>query len=421
MNVLAVIPARGGSKGIPRKNLKLLAGKPLLAHSILHAKQTPSITRIVVSTDDDEIADVARQWGAEVVHRPTEISGDKASSESALLHTLDWLRANENYEPDLVVFLQATSPCRQPGEIQPAIDMLQRDGADSLLSVGPVHGFVWRVEKDGATRSFSYDHLHRPRRQDAPEDLIENGSFYIFKPWVLLQFNNRLGGKIALYRMSVLDSFQIDEPGDFELLEVIMRYRDTQQKEKAESRTGPLSVVNSQWSQIKLLVLDFDGVLTDNRVLVSEDGTEAVACSREDGLGLEMLRQVGKVQVVVISKEKNPVVPARCRKLNIPCIHACDNKLATLRQLAADPSSILKDVAPASSSPAFCFPLPAFKSEEIAYVGNDVNDLECLQWAGLPIAVADATPEVLAAAKYVTRKSGGQGAIREICDALVKT
>jgi YrbI family 3-deoxy-D-manno-octulosonate 8-phosphate phosphatase len=147
-------------------------------------------------------------------------------------------------------------------------------------------------------------------------------------------------------------------------------------------------------------VLDFDGVLTDNRVLVQEDGTEAVYCSREDGLGLEMLRKSGRVKVVVISKEKNPVVAARCRKLGIECIQSCDDKLVQLKQKVESRK---------------------LKQEAIAYVGNDVNDLECLRWVGLPIAVCDAAPEVLAVAKWKTAKPGGHGAVREICDLLLKS
>ena len=314
LQILAIIPARGGSKGIPRKNVRLIAGKPLVAHSIAHAKQAVGVTRIVVSTDDPEITAVCREWGAEVVRRPAQISGDKASSETALLHTLDWLLTTEHYEPDLVVFLQATSPCRSPGAIQAAIDTLKKENADSLLSVGPAHGFVWRVEKDGATRSFSYDHLNRPRRQDAPEDLIENGSIYIFKPWVLRKFNNRLGGKIAIYRMSALDSFQIDEPDDFELLDYLMRYRGGIGQEIEDGRWkmagGPPlpSPISHLLSSAKLLVLDFDGVMTDNRVLVSEDGKESVLCDRGDGLGIGMLKAAG-IQVVVISKERIPSSP----------------------------------------------------------------------------------------------------------------
>ena len=110
LKTLAIIPARGGSKGIPRKNVRLVAGKPLVAHSIEHARNTPAIQRVIVSTDDQEIADVARQYGAEVVLRPADISGDTATSESALVHVLDTLKEQENYEPDRVVFLQCKPP-----------------------------------------------------------------------------------------------------------------------------------------------------------------------------------------------------------------------------------------------------------------------------------------------------------------------
>jgi N-acylneuraminate cytidylyltransferase len=223
-NILAIIPARGGSKGIPKKNIRPIAGKPLLAYSIEQAWGTPSITRVVVSTDDPEIKAVAQTYRAEVVDRPAEISGDTASSESALLHVLDHLRQQEGYEPDLVVFLQATSPLRQPDDIQRAIDTLRRENADSLLSVTAFHGFVWRIE-DGRATSFNYDYQHRPRRQDAPEDVMENGSIYVFKPWVLWEKKNRLGGKIAVHRMSVLDSFQVDEPDDLILIEQLLAIR----------------------------------------------------------------------------------------------------------------------------------------------------------------------------------------------------
>ena len=149
-------------------------------------------------------------------------------------------------------------------------------------------------------------------------------------------------------------------------------------------------------AQIRLLVLDFDGVLTDNRVLVHEDGTEAVFCHRGDGLGLERLRDAG-VEAIVLSKEKNPVVGARCRKLNLGCYQGEEEKLEKLIQICADRS------------------LP---SSQVAYVGNDINDLECIAWVGVGIAVADAMPSVLAAADFVTEQAGGFGAVREVCDLL---
>jgi N-acylneuraminate cytidylyltransferase len=401
--ILSIIPARGGSKGIPGKNIRPVGGKPLLAWSIEQARQTSRISRVFVSTDSPEIAAVASNYGADIIERPPEISGDAASSESCLVHALDYLKAKENLEPDLVVFLQPTSPLREADDIQKAIETLEREQADSLFSACRVEGFVWRVEKDGTPRSFTYDHKNRPRRQDAPEDLIENGSIYIFKPWVLRKFNNRLGGKIAVYRMPALNSFQIDEPADLELIEHLMAQRVTylsaSDGERAGERCQSRSL-NSQLStlnQIKLLVLDFDGVLTDNRVLVREDGTEAVWCNRSDGLGLGMLKRKG-IEVIVLSKEKNPVVAARCRKLGIVCIQGCDDKLSELKQKAESRK---------------------LKGEEIAYVGNDVNDLECMKWVGCAIAVGDAMPEVRSVAKWVTSKPGGWGAVREICDAIL--
>jgi N-acylneuraminate cytidylyltransferase len=381
----------------------MVGGRPLLAWSIQQARQAPQISRVFVSTDSPEIGVVARDYGAEFIERPPEISGNTASSESCLVHALDYLKEKENLEPDLVVFLQATSPLREADDIQKAIETLQCENADSLFSACRAEGFVWRVEKDGRVHALNYDHMKRPRRQEAPEDLVENGSIYIFKPWVLRQYHNRLGGKIAVHRMSVLDSFQIDEPPDLELVEYLMRFktRTTDQREssagggKAASDHG---VRSTDLSKVKLLVLDFDGVMTDNRVLVMENGEEAVLCNRGDSLGLGMLQGHG-VEVVVISKEKNKVVSTRCRKLGIDCIQGCDDKLAALQRKAESKGA---------------------KPSEIAYVGNDVNDLECLQWVGVPVAVADSAPAVIAAARFKTSRIGGHGAVRDVVDWLLK-
>lgn len=222
LEILAIIPARSGSKGIPGKNVRLIHGKPLLAYTIEHARQTPQITRIVVSTDGEEIARVANKYGAEVVHRPAAISGDGATSESALLHVLNYLRDSECYTPDLIVFLQATSPLRQPNDLQNAILRFQQVGADSLFAATPMHGFLWRLESDTA-QSLNYDYQMRQRRQDAPQDVIENGSFYIFKPEILHRYHNRLGGKITFFLMRRIDSFEVDEPEDLELIEVLLK------------------------------------------------------------------------------------------------------------------------------------------------------------------------------------------------------
>jgi N-acylneuraminate cytidylyltransferase len=384
MNI-AIIPARGGSKGIPRKNVRPLAGKPLLAHSIQQAYASGVVDRVLVSTDDTEIAAASWQHGAEVVWRPAEISGDQASSESALLHALDYFADGDGRDPNLVVFLQATSPLRRADDIRKAVETLQDEQADSLFSACALQGFIWRVE-EGIPQSFNYEHAARPRRQEAPDDVVENGSIYVFKPWVLRQFQNRLGGRIAVYRMDSEHYFQIDEAGDFEILEAFMGNR-----RRASTR--------ADFRPIGLLVLDFDGVMTDNFVHVDEHGVESVRCSRADGMGIAAVRQSG-VEVAVLSTERNPVVAARCGKLGITHIQGLDDKLRAIRQLAAD---------------------RGLEPPQVAYMGNDHNDLECMLWAGLPIAVADAIEAVRRAAAYITARPGGQGAVREICDLIVET
>lgn len=399
MQILCIIPARGGSKGIPKKNIRIIAGKPLLAWTIEQAKSTPAISRVIVTTDSPEIAEVAKGYGAEVVARPNEISGDTASSETALLHALDHVSSASGADPDLIVFLQSTSPLRRPDDIGEAIATLIRENADSLFSACRVEGFIWRRMEDRCVASFSYDHSKRPRRQDAPEDFVENGAIYVFKPWVLRQHQNRLGGKIAIHRMSPVTFVQIDEPDDFALLATIMETDFGRNLITKEGKPAtPHSVIGRCEQKVRLLVLDFDGVMTNNLVVVSETGEESVVCSREDGLGLEMLRRGGTVEILVLSKEKNPVVSARCKKLGIRCIQGCEEKLKMLQNLCAD------EGVPRSM---------------VAYVGNDVNDVECLRWVGVAIAVADALPAAMESAAYITLKKGGQGAVREVCDWLL--
>lgn len=380
--VLAIIPARGGSKGIPQKNLQRVAGKPLVTHSIEHALQAPSVSRVVVSTDDKTIAETAVAAGAETIIRPAAISGDTASSEDALLHALDVLR-DGGYEPDIVVFLQPTSPLRSARDVEEAVQTLIREGADSLISGTPLDAFVWRSES-GELSSVTYDYHTRPRRQDIHQHFIENGSIYVFKPWVLRKLGNRLGGKIALYRMSFLQTLQIDEPADFEVAEALASLMTPARQP-------------GRFRNLRLLVVDFDGVMTDNRVLVGEDRREAVWCHRGDGWGVARLREAG-VEVVILSTEENPVVGARGDKLRVEVVQGSSDKLASLQQLARH-----RKLAP----------------DQIAYLGNDVNDAGCLQWAGHAIVVADATAGARKSATLVTTRRGGSGAVQEVADWIL--
>ncbi len=220
---LVVIPARGGSKGIPRKNLLSMAGKPLLAWSIEHALEAVTPCRVVVSTDSSEIATVAAAWGAEVpCLRPTALAGDDAPTEPTLLHVLDVLPDPDAIEH--VVLLQPTSPLRRPGAFDRAVAMYEESGADSLLSVVEAHPFLWRHAEEGPEAL--YDYTRRPRRQDLPLNqrlYRENGSIYITNAGLLRKEQNRLGGRIVLFAMSAEEGVEIDEPHEWQYLDWLLR------------------------------------------------------------------------------------------------------------------------------------------------------------------------------------------------------
>lgn len=220
MSTVAIIPARGGSKGIPRKNLRLVGGLPLIVHTIRQAMESTAVDRVYVSTDDAEIAEVSVSYGARVLLRPDDISGDTASSEAVLQHALPLMQADGAV--DLMVFLQCTSPIRDQSDIDAAIATLWAEQADSLVSVAPSHRFLWSQGTDGP-RALNYDPANRPRRQDMAPQYVENGSIYIFKPWVLTQCNNRLGGRIALHVMSPRSAFEIDDELDLSIIDFLLR------------------------------------------------------------------------------------------------------------------------------------------------------------------------------------------------------
>jgi CMP-N,N'-diacetyllegionaminic acid synthase len=220
--IVAIIPARGGSKGVPRKNVRDVAGRPLLSWSVADALESALVGAVYVSTDDEEIKAVARAAGALVIDRPTSLATDTASSEDALLHALNVVAEDRGGDPRLIVFLQATCPVRSGADIDSAIALLEKHGADSLLSVSPSHDFLWR-EQDGLAKSVNYDWRRRPRRQEMMPSYKENGSLYVFKPWVLRQGHNRLGGLIVLFKMTEATAIDIDSEVDLAMADAWLR------------------------------------------------------------------------------------------------------------------------------------------------------------------------------------------------------
>ena len=213
MNV-AIIPARGGSEGIPGKNIIDIAGKPLIAWSIEQAANSKLVDIIYVSTDDERIASVSRQYGAKVINRPAELASNTAKSEDAILHAVSVIENEHQIDISTVIFLQATSPIRQINDIDNAIDIFKNQNADSLFSCTRIEDhFIWE-EQDGNYSSVNYDFRNRKMRQNIKPQYLENGSIYIFKPELIKKTHNRLGGKIAVYEMPPWKSFQIDIQDD---------------------------------------------------------------------------------------------------------------------------------------------------------------------------------------------------------------
>jgi len=218
---IAIIPARGGSKGVPGKNLKTFKGSPLIAHTIRSARRVEQIDKVIVSSEDEEILAVSRAIGAIAMKRPDELATDDSPTEPSLEHIVKALE-NEGDIIDLVILLQCTSPLRTEEDIESALFLMKSTNADSLLSVCESHSFFWKKDIETGNAIAQYDYLNRPRRQDIdPEDhqYRENGAIYITRRDILMNNHNRLGGEIAMYIMPEHVSMEIDTNYDFWLAE----------------------------------------------------------------------------------------------------------------------------------------------------------------------------------------------------------
>ncbi|MFC9113153.1 cytidylyltransferase domain-containing protein [Streptomyces sp. NPDC057092] len=383
--VLAVIPARGGSKGVPAKNLAPVGGVPLVARAVRECRAARYVTDVVVSTDDAAVAQAARQAGAEVVLRPADLAGDTATSEAAVLHALDAHEALHGARTDVVLLVQCTSPFLTREDVDGVAAAVAHGGADTAVTVAPFHGFVWRdtgarTAGEGDGHGVNHDKAVRPRRQDRPQDFLETGAAYAMDAAGFRTHGHRFFGRTELVRTDPARVLEIDDPHDLARARALAPLLDT-------GRTGLPTAAD-----IDAVVLDFDGTQTDDRVLIDADGREFVSVHRGDGLGVAALRRSG-LKLLILSTEQNPVVAARARKLKLPVLHGIDRKDLALKQWCEE-----EGIAP----------------ERVLYVGNDVNDLPCFSLVGWPVAVASAHDAVRGAARAVTTLRGGEGAIREI-------
>uniref|UniRef100_A0A9J8BL88 N-acylneuraminate cytidylyltransferase n=1 Tax=Cyprinus carpio carpio TaxID=630221 RepID=A0A9J8BL88_CYPCA len=385
-HIAALILARGGSKGIPLKNIKMLAGVPLIGWVIRAALDSGVFHSVWVSTDHDEIERVARAWGAQVHRRSPEVSTDSSSS-------LDTIREFSRLNPgcitgvDVICNIQATSPCLHPEDLKKAVECITKEGCDSVFSVVRRYPFRWQEVKNEVsqcTEPLNLDPAHRPRRQDWEGELCENGSFY-FATKELVEKGLLQGGKMKYFEMKPEYSVDIDIDIDWPVAEQRVLRFGYFGKDKPEV--------------VKLLLCNLSGGLTDGQIYISANGEEMVSINTRDQAGIDMLKKEG---VKVILLEKDPIAKALADKLSkrMSCriLQDVDDKLKKVQELMEK---------------------KGLEWKEVAYLGNDEPDVKCLELAGLSAVPMDAPTVAHNHAKYICHNAAGHGAVREFAEHIL--
>lgn len=380
-NKIAIIPLRAGSKGIPNKNKKKMLGRPLYQW-VLSEAIFSNLDKVYIFTDDQQIIEDVKgeyYWTdkVEVVERSEESAIDTASTEMGMLELATYL----NYDFDIYCLIQATSPLLTREDINHVLSKIEEEQFDSALTVVENKRFTWTKEGE----SVNYDYLHRPRRQDYEGMLVENGAFYAVKKEIYLQTKNRLGGKIGIVKMSEDSLYEIDEPSDWDIIEILLKNRELKHKKNR--------------SEIKYLVLDVDGVFTEGKVAVTKEGEFSKTFSLRDGMGIELLR-LEKVEVIVMTSENSPIVSKRMEKLKLDYVFlGVKDKYSKIEQFLLE-----KKIARGN----------------IAYIGDDINDLSNICSCGLTFTPTDGIGKVKDCADYVLHNTGGDKAIREAIEIIIR-
>jgi len=381
MNV-AFVPVRCGSKSIPFKNIKPLCGQPLVYWVLNSLQNAKSIDKIFVATDCDAIKDVVNCFNFSkvfVYDRDPKNAVDTASTESVML---EFLNKNSFNSDDNFVLVQATNPFVKSDDIDNAFGLLSSSKSDSLLTCVRLKRFFW--SKDG--NSINYDYMHRPRRQDFEGVFLENGAFYINKVENIQKFENRLSGKIAVYEMPEYSSVEIDEGDDWVIVEMFMKKYILSNSILANKK-------------IKLLAMDVDGVLTDAGMYYFENGVEGKKFNTLDGKGIELIRNAG-IKTAIITSENTKIVENRSKKL----------KIDYLFQGVSDKLSVIREVCKKEN----------IDLNEVAFIGDDLGDLETLKNVGLaacPLNAIDSVKNVKGILQL--KRIGGTGVVREFVDKIL--
>lgn len=387
---VAFIPVRGGSTSIPLKNIKPLCGKPLLYWTAAAADACSFIDEVVIATDSQAIAETARSLGlgkVRVVGRSAETATNTASTESAMLEFA------EAEEFDVMVLIQATSPLLATSDLDEGFRQFAAEGVDSVLSVVEDKRFYWKptggAGADGGSlvaEPVNYDVFARPRRQDFDGCYMENGAFYISRREDVLASRNRVSGAIALAVMPPNTAFEIDEPEDWEIIEALL------------ARQLDASDDEPDFSRVKMLLTDCDGCLTDAGMYYAEGGEELKKFNTRDGMAFKLLRE-GGIFTGIVTGENSQSALRRAQKLKADfTVIDCKDKLPEVKRICEQAGVSLA---------------------EVAYIGDDVNDIAVLKAVGCPCCPADAQPEARRAARYVSAAKGGEGVIRDVARKIL--
>ena len=380
MKKVAIIPLRKGSKGIPGKNKKKMLGRPLFSW-VLSAAIFSDLDEVYVFTDDEEILTFISKeyhWTSKVkgLLRNDENANDTASTESAMLEFAEKI----HHDFDVLCLLQATSPLTTSQDINNALSQISKEGKTSALSVVKTHRFTWNA--DGTPQN--YDVFNRPRRQDFAGLLMENGAVYVTTKDAFLKSKNRVSETIGLVEMPEETLMEIDSLSDWTIIENLLAERQKTFKKQ---------------ERINYLVLDVDGVFTDGCVYYGAEGELMKKFDMRDGMGLEILRQ-NNVEVVVITSENSDLVAKRMQKLQIKhTFLGVKDKYSFLQNFINQQQTSWAN---------------------LAYVGDDVNDLANLCTVGWSFAPANATSVVKQQVDFTLSHNSADGAIREVCEWVMK-
>ena len=380
MKKIAFIPVRGGSKSIPKKNIKIFCGKPLIYWNLIELENCNHVDEVVVASDSEDIISVVEEFKLSKVviyRRSNENAQDHSTSESIMLEYINFAKLDLS---DVFMLVQATSPFTKSNDFSNGLKMM--NSYDTVFSCAKIKRFIW--DKD--SNPLNYDFKNRPRRQDFDGTFMENGAFCISLVSDIIKYNNRISGNIGICEMPEYTFVEIDEPEDWIIAERLFLKNN-------------YSLTNYDFSKIKIFLSDVDGVLTDAGMYYTEKGDEIKKFSTYDGMAFKILQKRG-VKVGIITTEDRELNRNRAQKLSLDFdFHGADDKLKIIKDLCRKQNINLN---------------------QVAYIGDDVNCFELLSNVGFPACPKNAVEKIKSIPNIIQiSQNGGSGAVREFVEIII--